>query len=129
MVIISCLWWVLRGVNWTKNKLIITLSVIIIASLISKQRQTCNTLEPIRVVLNVNGRGDDIGVTCEPRDGFDVSTRLNELRNECPTTGMRAGTGDARLVIKCLEPFLQGVGGETTFAPDLEKSLVVRRLL
>ncbi|HAT2069224.1 TPA: hypothetical protein I8Z98_001223 [Legionella pneumophila] len=32
--IISCLWWISEGVNWTKNKLIITLSVIITVSLI-----------------------------------------------------------------------------------------------
>ncbi|KTD37594.1 hypothetical protein Lmor_0457 [Legionella moravica] len=34
VIIISCLWWISEGVNWTKNKLIITLSLIIIATLI-----------------------------------------------------------------------------------------------
>jgi len=34
VIIISCLWWISEGVNWTKNKLIITLSVIITVSLI-----------------------------------------------------------------------------------------------
>ncbi|HAT1998360.1 TPA: hypothetical protein I8Z84_000073 [Legionella pneumophila] len=32
VVIVSCLWWVLEGVNWTRRKLIITLSVIITIS-------------------------------------------------------------------------------------------------
>ncbi|KTC65345.1 Uncharacterised protein (plasmid) [Legionella adelaidensis] len=34
VIIISCLWWISEGVNWTKNKLIITLSVIITVTLI-----------------------------------------------------------------------------------------------
>ncbi|STX50467.1 Uncharacterised protein [Legionella busanensis] len=34
VIIISCLWWILEGVSWTKNKLIITLSVIITLSLV-----------------------------------------------------------------------------------------------
>jgi hypothetical protein len=34
VIIISCLWWISEGVNWTKNKLIITISVIVTVSLI-----------------------------------------------------------------------------------------------
>lgn len=34
VILISCLWWISEGVNWSKNKLIITITVIITVSLI-----------------------------------------------------------------------------------------------